>query len=191
MIEDTNKRCSKCKKDFHSDCFIDGKSSKKGRIICADCEKLISKELKLTKINDYFKTEKFKHRTLNKLLNEVKTNPDGDCHSQVSTQNSGSLPTKTESSAKFKLFKGLSAQDQKLVKESLCRALLVKNIKFNDDLVYKQGINSLMNSSALEPGIQSISDYNKGVYNKFKARTKEGNYPPVVVVDDEVQVSAI
>ena len=45
-----------------------------------------------------------------------------------------------------------------------------------------------MNNSLLEPNIQAISDYNKDIYYKFKEKTRKGEYAPVEVIDDDIQV---
>ncbi len=50
-------QCEKCKNYFHEKCFYTEKSNKK--ILCSQCENLISKTIQSTKINDFFKTKKF------------------------------------------------------------------------------------------------------------------------------------
>ena len=45
-----------------------------------------------------------------------------------------------------------------------------------------------MNNSLFEPGIASISEYNKEIYYKFKERSKEGQYAPLEIIEDEIQV---
>lgn len=89
---------------------------------------------------------------------------------------------------KFKLFKNTSEERKRILRESLYRALLVKDIKFDDDLYYdgKETFH-YHNDSSLEPGIQKVSEYNHKIYNKFKERTRVGNYPALEIVDDDNQ----
>ncbi len=77
---------------------------------------------------------------------------------------------------------------KQILRESLYRALLVKEIKFDDDLYYDE-IETFAhhNNSSFEPGIQKVSDYNLNIYRKFKERTREANYPALEIIDDEKQ----
>ena len=71
---------------------------------------------------------------------------------------------------------------------SLFRALQVKGITFNDDLVYMDpDCPAKMNNSLLETGINEISPYNKKIYYSFKERSRKGEYAPVEVIDDPIQ----
>ncbi len=97
-----------------------------------------------------------------------------------------------DSTAKFKLGRQLNQSQKTILKESLFRALYVKNITFNDDLCYTDKECPIeLNNSMNEPGIQMISDYNKSIFYKFKERTRRGEYPPLEVVNDEIQVFKI
>jgi len=113
-----------------------------------------------------------------------------------SINNPNSIDKKAEnlndSTAKFKLGRQLNLPQKTILKESLFRALYVKNITFNDDLCYTDKECPMeLNNSMNEPGIQMISDYNKSIFYKFKERTRRGEYPPLEVINDEIQVFKI
>lgn len=193
------KRCTKCQKDFHEDCFrIDGKSSpnrkiinnKKSKIICNACEAHIINEMRTTKISDYFKASK---NILDHLKIELKSKLNNkDEETSTCESNEECIKKKSKSCHKFRLPKPLKADQKKILEESLFRALKVKNIEFNDDLCYPDPeCTADMNNASLEPGIQKISEYNRKTYYKFKEKTRNAEYPPVEVVDDEIQVKYI
>lgn len=111
-----------------------------------------------------------------------------DNNSTASTNSLINPIKKNKSCPKFRVPKDLKQNQRKILRESLVRALLVKNIEFNDDLCYSDPeCPQSMNNSSLEPGVQTISDYNRKVYYKFKEKTRRFDYPPLEVVDDEIQ----
>lgn len=138
--------------------------------------------LKSTKISDYFKAEKQKFT--NVLLNKDKSN------NNIRTLNSEKIQElETEClKTRFKLPKDSTKQNKLILKESLMRALLVKNIKFDDDLYY-DGIEtfSYHNNSSLEIGVQKVSEYNLEIYKKFKQKTREADYPSLQITEDPDQ----
>lgn len=82
-----------------------------------------------------------------------------------------------------------SQETKEFLQTSLYKALLVKGISFCDDLYYPENIShKSMNNAILEPGMQVISLYNKGIYYRFKERTRKFEYPPLEIEEDEVQV---
>lgn len=108
------------------------------------------------------------------------------CSSNSSTKNS-SDNKKVE--AKFKLFRVNDQETKVLLQTSLYKALLVKGIIFCDDLYYPEGVSHRsMNNALLEPGMQIISEYNKNIYYRFKERTRNFEYPPLKIEEDEIQV---
>jgi hypothetical protein len=131
---------------------------------------------------------------LNKVNTDKKSTFTNDNFSDVTSimstnSNNTSNKNKNSKCAKFKLFRELKEDQKKLLRESLFRALLVKNIQFNDDLTYPDSeCTPEMNNAFYEPGLQLISDQNKEVYLKFKEKTRRGEYPPIEVIDDEIQV---
>ena len=95
-------------------------------------------------------------------------------------------------STKFRLGRQPNESQKTILKESLFRAFYVKNIIFNDDLCYSDKECAMeLNNAINEPGIQAISDYNKSIYYKFKERTRRGEYPPLEIIDEEIQVLSI
>lgn len=83
----------------------------------------------------------------------------------------------------------MSRETKERLNKSLLRALLAKNIKFDDDLYYDNvDIFPNNNDSSLESGIQKISNYNLEIYNKFKENTRIANYPGIEIFEDENQV---
>jgi hypothetical protein len=99
------------------------------------------------------------------------------------------IPKKKENSGKLKLPKELNIHQKMILQSSLYRALKVKGIEFDDDLIFNDPeCPPEMNDSSLEIGIQKISNYNKEIYYKFKRRSKVGEYPPLEIVDDQIQV---
>ena len=88
----------------------------------------------------------------------------------------------------MKLPKQLNTFQKQILKKSLFRALEVKNIKFNDDLIYlDKDCPESMNNSLLEQDIKEISLYNKEIYYKFKERSRKGEYAPIEIIDDPIQ----
>lgn len=182
IISTENKaECEKCKKLFHTGCFT------KDKIVCEECEKKISVALRATKISDYFKTEKFlgQKREKDKINQDIKS--DFDIYQKISEKVSKTLKNPNRD-GHMKLPKQLSKKQKEIMMKSLFRALQVKNIQFNDDLVFiDKDCPSEMNNSMLESGINPISAYNKKIYEAFKERSRKGEYAPVEVIDDPIQ----
>lgn len=179
--------CEKCKNEFHVNCF---RVNEHEKIVCDTCEKKISFALRATKISDYFKTEK---QMLGNKRSKSKENIDKVVENDLDIYKTISKTILKDNNSKnkgghMKLPKTLNKKQKEKMMTSLFRALQVKNITFNDDLIYLDSdCPSTMNNSLLEPGIQSISDYNKKIYNAFKTRSRQGIYAPVEVIDDPVQ----
>lgn len=138
------------------------------------------------KINEIGKKFKF-HKN---HIEDVAETDDSSISSQT-----GSFKTEKKSnnakgnSTKFRLGRRPNDSQKTILKESLIRAFLVKNIIFNDDLCYSDKECPMeLNNAINEPGIQAISDFNKSIYYKFKERTRRGEYPPVEIIDEEIQV---
>ncbi len=75
------------------------------------------------------------------------------------------------------------------LQNSLTRALVVKQITFDDELSYcTNDCKPENNNSRLEVGMQKLTGANKELYYKFKERTKKAEYCPVEVIDDIIQV---
>ena len=184
-------------------------NSKKGKgkckIICDNCEKSIQSKMKATRISDYFKLQKnpinkhfdgFKNTTnfkttLSNKPSSSKINNDNlsETTSEDSTNHFSVITKKTDNSAKFKIPKDLTKEQKKTLQGSLLRALEVKGIEFGDDLNFEdKDCPPSMNDASLEVGIQKISEYNKEIYYKFKQKTRLAEYPPLEVVDDDLQV---
>ncbi len=167
------KNCFKCQKDFHLKCFRkDSKEikTKKSKIICDGCENSIQSKMKNMRISDFFKPEK---------------------NASALTYNQNScLNNKSKSGeAKLKLPKDLTSTQREILQKSLFRALEVKGIEFCDDLNYNdKECPPEKNDSSLEVGIQSISNFNKDIYYKFKIKSRKAEYAPLEIVDDEIQV---
>ncbi len=170
----TLKKCFKCQQDFHLDCFRkDWKEIKfkKCKIICDICENHIQSKMKNSRISDFFKPQKNTSRN-------IKDQASNNFNSKAKT-----------SEAKLKLPKELTQKQKETLQKSLFRALQVKGIEFYDDLNF--GDNDCppeKNDSSLEVGIQSISDFNKEIFYKFKIKSRKAEYAPLEIVDDELQV---
>lgn len=184
--------------------------SKKCKIICDNCEKSIqTKLLKVTRISDFFKPQKnskgkadlnhkdhkdhkdYKDSKFSKI-NSLSWDKRVDDISQDSTSlDIGKAKSYAKSyDAKFRLPKELTKDQKRILQESFLRALEVKGITFGDDLNFEdKECPSHMNDASLEVGMQKISDYNKEIYYKFKKKTREAEYPPLEIVDDDIQVS--
>ncbi len=210
--EESPKNCFKCLKDFHLRCFrkdwknlvitsaaVSLSKSKKCKIICDLCEKSIQSKMKVTRISDYFKPQKNskgKADLLHLGKNSNKNINLWDCFSDDvsmdSTNIDGNKIKSKCNDAKFRLPKELTKEQKKILQESLYRALEVKEITFGDDLNYQdKDCPSSMNDASLEVGIQKISEYNKEIYYKFKKKTREAEYPPLEIVDDNIQVRKV
>ena len=179
-------------------------NSKKCKIICDNCEKSIqTKLLKVTRISDFFKPQKnskgkadlnhkdYKDSKFSKI-NSLAWDKRVDDISQDSTSlDIGKAKSYAKSyDAKFRLPKELTKEQKRILQESFLRALEVKGITFGDDLNYEDNeCPSHMNDASLEVGMQKISEYNKEIYYKFKKKTREAEYPPLEIVDDDIQVS--
>lgn len=146
--------------------------------------------------------KKFKYHNVNVSKNERDTSEtdDNSIHSYSSNSfldkkkknKKNNSDNSNYTSAKFKIGRQLTEIQKTTLKESLFRALYVKNINFNDDLCYVDKECPIdLNNAENEPGIQTISDYNKIIYYKFKERTRRGEYPPIEVIDEEIQVRLI
>ncbi len=173
---------------------------KKCKIICDNCEKSIqAKLLKVTRISDFFKPQKNskgKADLVNKdssisKINTLSWDKRTDDISQDSTSLDIGKGNKTKScDAKFRLPKELTKDQKRIFQESFLRALEVKGITFGDDLNFEdKECPSSMNDASLEVGMQKISEYNKEIYYKFKKKTREAEYPPLEIVDDDIQVN--
>lgn len=204
--EESLKTCIKCQKDFHLRCFrkdweekddimktkSKGKSKKtQCKIICDGCENNILNSIRSTKISDYFKPEKnAKIQNCKDLtLINKKSTDFSDVRSVDSNYSFNNQNKKPKNEGKFKLPKNLTEEQKKTLKGSLMRALLVKNIEFDDDLTFPESdCPSSLNNASAEVGIQKISEYNKQIYYKFKERSRKGEYTSLEVVDDDLQV---
>jgi hypothetical protein len=183
------KKCNKCQKNYHYICFTNNlieekKIGKKTKIICKDCENEIKKVMKETKIPDYFKNVKW---------NSTNSNYNENDNNSTTSTNSDSLKQpikkKSKSVPKFKLPK-LKPKQKTILQKSLFRALKVKNIEFDDNLCFLDPDCRIeMNDSCLEPGIQKLDEENKKIYYQFKEKTNKGEYPPLEIEDDEIQVN--
>jgi hypothetical protein len=92
--------------------------------------------------------------------------------------------------AKLRLPKELTSTQREILQKSLFRALQVKGIEFCDDLNFNdKECPPDKNDSSLEVGIQSISNYNKDIFYKFKVKSRKADYAPLEIVDDEIQVN--
>lgn len=181
LVSDIIKNCEKCHQNFHLKCF----KNKDTKIVCFDCEKQISNKIQTTKISNFFKTTKISIQNKDKS----KLNSDFKVYTTITEKimNGTGLP-KVKCEGKLKLPKMVNDDNKKLMMESLFRALEVKKITFNDDLVYlDEDCPRDMNNAKLEPGIGEMSEYNKKIYESFKERSRKGIYAPIEVVDDEVQ----
>ncbi len=213
-MDNIYKACFKCKKNFHLNCFrkenheedeeVQIKSVKKNsmksknknsssKIICDSCEHSILKVIKSTKISDYFKPSKNSKINLLKSFEEKNYKSSDNKLDDICSMDSTSLDTYNtytkNCEAKFKLPKHLSLEQKRILKESLFRALQVKNISFDDNLTYPhEDCPIFFNDASREVGIQKISDYNKQIYYKFKEKTQMAEYPPLEIIDDEMQV---
>lgn len=235
--EDRNshKTCTRCKKDFHSECFF-GKSQSpikksasllkknnanntnkknncknlnsankhneklQSKNICCFCEDKIKKDTESMKISDFFKPKK--NQNLTSSAYKAKAYKNGTEKTELSAFLQSSLQNdivmfdfeekKNENVAhypKFVLWKPLPQEKIELLKENLKNALIFKNIEFSDDLAFLDAeCAENMNNAKLEPGIQKMSSYNKGVFYKFKERTRLGEYPGLEIIEDPIQV---
>ncbi len=188
-------QCEKCKNYFHEKCFYNEKSNKK--ILCSQCENLISKTIQSTKINDFFKTKKFlgtkrdseKKKEIEKNIN-LSIKEDFEIYTTITkeifTKSNNKNPILKD--GKMKLPKILSNYQKEIMKKSLFRALKTKNIIFNDDLIYlDEDCPESMNNSLLEHDIKEIAPYNKETYYKFKEKSRNGEYAPIEIIDDPIQ----
>lgn len=234
------KSCTRCKKDFHSECFFrknqnsdkrqaskpkknnfdalntsKSKSINKGsakdnnnennnfqsKNICRFCEDKIKKDTESMKISDFFKYQKNPNSNLNsackgkhgkskefekpELSNKADNSPANDIvmfDFEEKNENVAYYP-------KFVLWKQLPKEKIELLKENLKNALIFKNIEFSDDLAYLDDeCPGDMNNAKFEPGIQKMSSHNKGIYYKFKERTRRGEYPGLEIIEDPIQV---
>jgi len=127
------------------------------------------------------------------ILEDVAETDDSSIYSQAGSYQNDKKSLKYKGdTTRFRLGKQLNESQKTRLKESLIRAFYVKSIIFNDDLCYsdKECPNEL-NNAIYEPGIQAISDYNKSIYYQFKERTRRGEYPPLEIIDEEIQVTSI
>ena len=183
-------QCEKCKGDFHSRCFGNTENEK---IICDECEKKITVALRATKISDYFKSTKLLGNKRAKSKDKINDmiQKDFDIYQTISQKLSteaSSIPSGSSHDGHIKLPKNLNKKTKERMMTSLFRALQVKGITFNDDLVYMDpDCPAKMNNSLLETGINEISPYNKKIYYSFKERSRKGEYAPVEVIDDPIQ----
>ncbi len=142
----------------------------KKKILCHICDEELNNQIS-SSIKDYFKLSK---------------NVKDDNNSTSSKSTSCSLHTQEP---KLKLPRELKPEQKELLQRSIMKANLVKEINFNDDLCYPyDNCQELKNDSSLEPGIVSLSDYNKEIYYKFKERSKKGEYAPLQIMEDDIQV---
>lgn len=190
-IEDDNEKaitCEKCHLIFHKTCF-DQSNNKSGskivKIICSDCEMKIINVVKTTKISDYFtQTKTIKNTT----IKDKKKIGDGEVELLEKISKEIFIKKPNQNEGHFKLPKPLSQTRKDLVMKSLFRALTVKGITFNDDLVFLDpDCPKEMNNAYHEPMIIKISDYNKKIYYAFKEKSRKGEYAPVEVIDDPIQ----
>jgi hypothetical protein len=172
--------------------------SKKCKIICDNCEKSIQSKLKVTRISDFFKPQKSskgkadllnKDNKISKINNLSWDNRSDDVSQDSTSLDIGKVNRAKSCDAKFRLPKDLTKEQKRILQESLLRALEVKGITFGDDLNFQdKDCPPSMNDASLEVGMQIISDYNKEIYYKFKKKTREAEYPPLEIVDDDIQV---
>ena len=211
-IPENSKTCSRCKKDFHIGCFINknnhtnsntkGNRSKTKNIqidsqnknICCFCEDSIEKISSSMKISDFFKYEK---KTKANNIKNSKKSENIISTNKIETNSNDVVmfdfnEKKNENVAyypKFILWKSLPKERVEELKENLKNALIFKNIEFSDDLAFlDQECGEEMNNAMLEPGIQKMSSYNKGIFYKFKERTRKGEYPGLEIIEDSIQV---
>lgn len=184
-------QCEKCQGDFHIECFGNNVN---GKILCEECEKKIKVALRATKISDYFKSEKLlgqkRAKSKDKINSEIKKDFDlyQTISKKLSNDSSSTQKNNTSRDGHMKLPKTLNRKQKDLMMTSLFRALQVKDITFNDDLVYLDpDCPQTMNNSLIETGIAEISNYNKKIYYSFKERSRKGEYAPIEVIDDPVQ----
>jgi hypothetical protein len=164
------KKCNKCNKAFHKPCF---KNTYNGRskLICFDCEFKVSKEVE-TKINDYFKASK-KREEIGQI----------DDKKYV-------VKNKAKNEILLRLPKALTKKQKEILHKSILHANIVKGITFNDDLCYNDpDCTPEMNRADLEPGLEKLSKYNKVIYYAFKERSRKGEYAPLEIIEDDIQVS--
>jgi hypothetical protein len=149
--------------------------------------------------NKYNNNQNNKNK-LNTIFNNkneisIEINENDSCSVSInSTQSSKLMTTNTKkkknAAPKFRLPKKYDKEKKETFQKSMLKALLVKEINFTDDLYYAKDIcTSPMNDASQEPGIQKISEYNKRIYYSFKERTRKLEYPPLVVEEDEIQVT--
>lgn len=192
--------CEKCHLVFHKICFNQpNDKSASMKIVCSDCEMKISSVLKTTHIIDYFTNSKIVKNTsikdmnkANNKNNETTTNGKSDNNADVELLYKISkeilIEKPKQNEGHIKLPKPLSQKKKDLLMKSLFRALTVKEITFNDDLVFLDSdCPKEMNNAYYEPGIPKISDYNKKIYYLFKEKSRIGEYAPVEVIDDPIQ----
>lgn len=93
-----------------------------------------------------------------------------------------------KSQGNFLLPRTLNKTQKTILQESLFKALLSKDIQFNDDLCFpNDNCKESMNNALKEPGVQEISDYNKKIYYKFKEMSRKAEYCALEILLDEVQ----
>lgn len=81
----------------------------------------------------------------------------------------------------------ISDKENKRLKESLMEAMIFKNYKFCDNLVYENLNIYNKNNANKEPGLFPCTNHNRLVYYEFKKHTVIGNYPGLEVVTDDRQ----
>jgi len=170
--------------------------------ICSFCEHTIKKEAESMKISDFFKPKKNQNlsssackgkglkpkesETTEIEVAKASNSPENDIimfdFEEKKNENVAHYP-------KFILWKQLPQTKIEFLKENLKNALIFKNIEFSDDLAFlDEECPEVMNNAKLEPGIQKMSSYNKGVFYKFKQRTRNGEYPGLEIIEDPIQV---
>jgi hypothetical protein len=142
----------------------------KKTIICTKCDVELNSQIS-SNIKHYFK-----------IVKNV-----GD--ENYSTSSKSSTNRFNPQELRLRLPRELNKRQKKILQRSIIKAFSVKNIKFNDDLVYPEiDCPEKKNNSSLEPGIKSLSEYNKEIYYKLKERSRCGEYAPLEIVEDEIQV---
>jgi hypothetical protein len=125
------------------------------------------------KINDYFKLKKHDNE------NEE-------------TYNKKGCPKKPKNEILFRLPKKLTPKQKEILQKSILLANIVKGFTFNDDLCYTDpDCPKDMNKALYEPGLNKLSQYNKLMFYTFKEKSRKGEYAPLEIVEDELQVSSL
>jgi hypothetical protein len=121
-----------------------------------------------TKINDYFKSKK---------------------KEEIHTKSCKSCPKKPKNEILFRLPMKLTTKQKEVLQKSILHANLVKGITFNDDLCYTDpDCTKEMNNTQSEPGVNKLSQYNKLIYYSFKEKSRKGEYAPLEIIEDDIQV---